>query len=190
MDYRDGSESWERSIMTELLSRLREEFRVRTDVAGTLVSGISMGGMGSLRLAFKYPDRFGAVAALEPAIEPVFAYDEIEPMDRTNRAEEVYGEIFGDPVDRDYWQANHPPYIARESVQTLIDSGLQIYIEVGDEDRFNLFRGGEVLHRLLFDAGVKHEYRLVRGADHVGASIPPRLSDALGFIGRVLRGGF
>lgn len=41
----------------------------------------------------------------------------------------------------------------------------------------------EFLHRVLFDAGVAHEHRLVRGAEHVGPSLAPRLADALGFIG-------
>ncbi len=188
MDFRDGSERWETFIMAELLPELRRRFRVRPDAAGTVISGISMGGMGSLRLAFKHPDRFAAVAALEPAIEPAFAYDEIEPADRAYRPDELYERIFGDPVDREYWRANHPLYIARENAGTLKRSGLQIYLEVGDQDRLNLFRGAEMLHRLLFDAGVKHEYRLVRGADHTGTSIPGRVLNALGFIDRVLRG--
>ncbi len=175
--------------MTEVLPKLREEFRVRTDAAGTLVSGYSMGGIGSLRLAFKYPDQFVAVAALAPAIEPAFAFDDIEPPDRFN-SDSSNKKIFGDPVDREYWQINHPPYIARENLETLTESGLQIYLEVGDQDQYGLFRGTEVLHRILFDAGVKHEYRLVTGADHADASYRERLTNLLGFIGRVLRGGF
>lgn len=190
MDYRDGSQKWESLILTELLPKLRSEFRIRTAAAGTLVSGISMGGMGSLRLAFKHPGKFGAVVALEPAVEPAFAFDEIEPLDRAYRDGGIYEEIFGNPVDHDFWQANHPLCVARENLQTLVESGLQIYFEVGDEDRLGLYRGGEVMHRMLFDAGVKHEFRLVRGADHSGESIPERVANALGFIGRVLKGGF
>jgi S-formylglutathione hydrolase len=39
---------------------------------------------------------------------------------------------------------------------------------------------------VLFDKGLSHEYRLVRGAEHVGPSIAPRFLDALTFLGRVL----
>jgi len=190
MDYRDGSQKWESFILTELLPELRKKYNIKTDSAGTFIMGISMGGMGALRMAFKHPSLFAAVAALEPAIEPAFSYDEIDPIDRTYRAEELYQEFFGNPVDRGYWQLNHPPYIARENMSELRESGLQIYIEVGNEDRLNLFRGAETLHRLLYDGGLKHEYRVVHGADHVGESIPPRLLNALGFIGRILKGGF
>ena len=44
----------------------------------------------------------------------------------------------------------------------------------------------EFVHRVLFDAGISHEYRLVKGADHVGASLAPRSLDAFAFIGRQL----
>ncbi len=187
LDYRDGSQMWETFVMTELLPSVREQYRVDVDGAGTIVAGYSMGGMGALRLAFKHPRQFRAVAALAPAIEPVFSFDDIQASDRSHRPDSVYWERFGNPVDRDYWQANHPLSIARERLAVIGTSGLQIYLEVGDLDRLNLFRGTELLHRLLYDGGVKHEYRLVRGADHIGESVPARLRNALGFIGRVLR---
>ena len=38
----------------------------------------------------------------------------------------------------------------------------------------------------LFDGGIRHEYRLVRGADHTGATAPGRMRDALGFLARVI----
>jgi len=187
MDFRDGSERWETFIMTELIPRLRAEYALGTDARSTVVTGLSMGGMGSLRLAFKYPDTFGAVAALAPGIEPAFRFEDIEPIDRTYRSTEDYERYFGKPVDESYWEANHPLSIARARTDALTASRLQIYVEVGDLDGFGLFRGSEALHRLLFDAGVKHEYRLVRGADHVG-EFRSRLVNALGFIGRFLKG--
>jgi S-formylglutathione hydrolase len=51
---------------------------------------------------------------------------------------------------------------------------------------FFLHHGTEFVHRILFDNGISHEYRLVRGAEHVGPSIAPRFLDAMGFFGRVL----
>ena len=116
MDYYDGSQKWETFIMTELLDHLRKQYRVGVGAANTLVGGLSMGGMGALRLAFKYPSQFGAVAALAPAIEPAFSFDEIDPSDRSYRRDAVYWEKFGKPVDRQYWRDNHPPLLSRRTI--------------------------------------------------------------------------
>ncbi|WP_296594872.1 alpha/beta hydrolase-fold protein [Phenylobacterium sp.] len=182
MDYRDGSERWESFIVRDLLPHLRATLPVAQSRERTFVGGWSMGGLGSLRLAFKHPEIFGAVAAVEPAVEPALAWSEVGPRVKFWRSDEIYESLFGAPVDAAYWAENNPATIARRDPRRLIDLG--VYIEVGDQDMLYLNEGVEFLHRVLFDAGIAHEYRLVRGADHVGPSLGPRLTDALGFIGR------
>lgn len=182
MDYRDGSERWETFIITDLLSTLRKELNVSTDREGTFVAGWSMGGLGSLRLAFKHPGLFGAVAAVEPAVEPALTWNEIGPRVRFWRPKEFIATIFGAPIDESYWATNNPATIAKLDPARLLD--LCIYLEVGDQDMLYLHEGVEFLHRTLFDAGIGHDYRLVHGAEHVGPSLEPRIGDALAFIGR------
>ena len=182
MDYKDGSQRWETFIISELLAHLRKSLDVSTERRTTFVGGWSMGGLGSLRLAFKHPEIFGAVAALEPAIEPALLWSEIGPRVRFWRSEEVVREMFGSPIDTGYWEANNPATIAKRDPTRLLDLG--IYLDVGDQDMLYLHEGTEFLHRILFDAGIGHEYRLVHGADHVGPSLVPRLADAFEFIGR------
>lgn len=187
MDYRDGTEKWETLLLKELLPLLQSKYHLRQDREGRFIGGYSMGGMGSLRIVFKHPDRFAAVAAIAPAIEPVFRFDAIHPFDRAYRNNGIYETVYGDPVDQAYWQANHPPAIARDRIQVLADSGLKIYFEVGDADSLGLYRGGEFLHRLLLKGNVRHEYRLVHGADHEDNTLPARLADAVRFLGRTLQ---
>ncbi|MBO9543811.1 alpha/beta hydrolase-fold protein [Caulobacter sp.] len=182
MDYRDGSERWETFVVSELLAHLRAAFAVSLERKHTFVGGWSMGGLGSLRLAFKHPDLFAAVAALEPAVEPVLSWQAIGPRVKFWRSDEIYQHIFGAPVDTAFWAANNPATIAQRDPRRLIDLG--VYLDVGDQDLLYLNHGVEFLHRVLFDAGVAHEYRLVQGGEHVGPSLSPRLYDALGFIGR------
>lgn len=182
MDFRDGSELWETFILSELLPHLRRTLNVSEGRQATFIGGWSMGGLGSLRLAFKHPELFGAVAAVEPAVEPVLTWNDIGPQVKFWRSDDVYSTIFGSPVDVVYWSANNPASIAAQNPDRLID--LNIYLEVGDQDMLYLSQGVEFLHRILFDAGIGHEYRLVRGADHVGPSLEPRLLDAMSFIGR------
>jgi S-formylglutathione hydrolase len=77
MNFRDGSQRWEDFVMKDLLPYMRKNFNVVQGRGGTFITGFSMGGMGSLRMAVKYPEVFQAVASQEPAIEPALAYDDI-----------------------------------------------------------------------------------------------------------------
>jgi S-formylglutathione hydrolase len=182
MDYKDGSQKWETFILRELLPHLRRTLHVSDERRLTFCGGYSMGGLGSLRLAFKHPDVFGAVAALEPAIEPALSWKDVGPYVKFWRSDAVVEQIFGSPVDLGFWAANNPASIAKRDPSRLL--GLGIYFDVGDQDMLYLDEGAEFLHRILFDAAIGHEFRLVRGADHVGPSLEPRLYEALGFIGR------
>ncbi len=184
MDYKDGSQKWEQFIVNDLLGHMRKDYNVAKGREGTLITGISMGGMGSLRIAFKHPDKFQAVASMEPGIEPALAYKDIQLRDRFWRDQSLFETIYGKPVDEAYWAANNPATIAKTNPERLV--GLGIYLEAGDQDMFFLHHGTEFVHRILFDAGISHEYRLVRGAEHVGPSILARFTNALDFFGRVL----
>ncbi len=182
MDFRDGSQRWESFIVSDLLPHLRRTLAVSEERQHTFVGGYSMGGLGSLRLAFKHPDIFGAVASLEPAIAPVLSWSEVGPRTKFWRPEDFIETIFGSPIDLEFWAANNPATMALRDPNRLLDVG--IYLEVGDQDMLYLHEGTEFLHRILFDAGVGHEYRLVHGAEHVGPSLEARIADAIGFIGR------
>jgi S-formylglutathione hydrolase len=73
MNFRDGSQKWEDFVMKDLLPYMRKNFNVVQGREGTFITGMSMGGMGSLRMAVKYPEVFQAVASQEPAVEPALA---------------------------------------------------------------------------------------------------------------------
>jgi S-formylglutathione hydrolase len=181
MNLRDGSERWEDALIGPFLEGMRRAHGARDT---TLICGSSTGGTGALRLAFKHPDVFTAVAALEPSLAPALDYADIEPRDRFWHRPGLVEHVCGSPIDAAYWRANHPTAIAHDDPQRLRD--LAIYLECGDEDSFGFYRGAELLHRILFDRGIRHEYRLVRGADHVGATLPGRFLDALRFLANVL----
>ncbi|MHA6316616.1 alpha/beta hydrolase [Altererythrobacter sp. CAU 1778] len=182
MDFRDGSQRWEKMIVDDLLPHLRETLNVSPEASTTCITGISMGGLGALRIAFKHPHLFAAVAALEPAIEPALAWANVGKRVHFWRPESVLKPIFGDPIDELFWQDNNPANIASRDPARL--EQLAIYLEVGDQDLLHLYDGAEFLHRILFDARLAHEYRLVHGADHVGPSLFPRVLDALKFLER------
>jgi S-formylglutathione hydrolase len=186
MDFKNGSERWETFIIGQFLDHLRENYKVSKDPKKTFVSGLSMGGEGSLRIALKHPGKFGAVAALEPAIMPVLKFSEVRPKHHFYRGDDVLERAFGNPIDTAYWEANNPAAIVAANPEKIRSSGLEIYLECGDEDAFWLYEGAEFLHQILWDNRIRHEYHLVRAADHLGPSLAPRLAEALKFVARVL----
>lgn len=183
MDSYDGKDRWETFIMTEFLPHLRAKYRVSADRETTMVTGISMGGFGSLRLGFKYPETFGAVAAMEPGAWPGLTWDEVPDRNKIRSAESIAA-LFGDPFDDTKFNRENPASIVASDPARLVDSA--IYIEVGDEDGFGFMEGVDYLHRLLWRHRLRHEYRLVRWADHVGSSITERSRDRFRFVARYL----
>ena len=63
---------------------------------------------------------------------------------------------------------------------------LAICIEAGDDDFINVHDGAEFLHRVLWDLDISHEYRLTRGADHVGPTLIPRMREMYVWLASVL----
>lgn len=184
MNYKDKSELWEDFVTGPFLEHLRKTYPVSTDPKRTFLTGISMGGMGSLRMAFRYPEKFGAVAALESGIEPILAFSDMQPKHRFWRGDDLMEKAYGKPVDEAYWAANNPATMAVTHRDKIVESGLQIYIEAGDEDQFWLYEGTEFLHQILWNNRIKHEYHLVRGGDHVGPSLGQRTEEAVKFLFR------
>jgi len=185
MDEKSGNAKWESFMMKEFLPHVQRSYPVLASREATIVTGISMGGGGSARFAFKYPDVFGAVAIMEPAIWPGVTWDEV-PRRHKFRQPERLAALFGEPFDESYWRANNPASIVADNAARIRDSGLEIYLECGDQDAFGLHEGTEYLHRVLWDNRIEHEYRLVRWADHVGSSVPDRSLNRFRFIARYL----
>lgn len=185
MDFKDGSEMWETFILKEFIPHLRSTLKVRKDPAGLFVSGGSMGGMGATRLAFREPEMFAAVAALFPGIEPILAFKDMQPRHRFWRGDELFERTYGKPVDEAFWARNNPATIAAQNAERLRNSGLGIYLEAGDEDVYLLHEGTEFLHRVLFDHGIRHEYRLLQWEDH-GTSYTARNLAILEFFGKIM----
>jgi len=183
MDYQNGKEKWESFLVKEFIPYLISKLPL--DKEKIILSGISMGGLGSLRLGFKYPNSFQAIVAFEPAIEPALEWKDVEREDKYYRSSDFLEKIFGSPFDVNYWKINNPMNILKENSANIKKSGIKIYIDVGTEDLFGLYRGAEFLHQLLLNQNIKHEYRIVYGADHVGPSLEERFIVGFSFLNRI-----
>lgn len=170
--------SWEEFIADELPRAMAERYGTRTDREGLAVAGISMGGYGALKSAFRSPDRFVAVGAMEPSVEPTLTSLPNHKRNTWTRGPAPSLDV-----------ADNPARLAHDNAAAIRASGIAIYLEAGDEDYLNLHDGTEFVHRVLWDHDVRHEYHLVRWADHVGASMRPRFGEMMAFIAAALAGG-
>jgi S-formylglutathione hydrolase len=185
-DHPDGSAHWESFISEFFLAHIRKSYPVRSDRDGTVITGVSMGGYGSLKIAFRHPERFLAVAAMEPALEPA-----LRAADRGARNSFFYPDDFPSELTLpssapEVWQANQPSVRARANADAIRESGLAVYLEVGDDDGLLLHDGTEFLHRVLWDLDISHEYHLVRNGDHLGPSLPSRIVETFSWLGAAL----
>ena len=186
IDWKDGSQKWESFIIGELIPHLRKSFKVIPDREGTVLAGASAGGQGTLRIALRNPEVFIAAAAMEPGFPPAVSFTKFDPDGYAAGASGFLTPRFGNPVDTDYFDARHPPSIVVQNADRIRKSGIQLRIEAGDEDANLTWLSAELVHRLLFDAAIPHEYYIERGAAHVGRSMPRRIRHSLDFLERAL----
>ena len=183
LDSHDGKERWESFVIEEFLPHIRANYAVSRDRKTTMVTGGSMGGFGSLRLGFKYPEVFGAVAAMQPGAWPGLTWDEVPDRNKIRPSDRI-AYLFGDPFDHERFQRENPASIVETDPSRLRDSA--IYVEVGDQDGFGFVEGVEYMHRLLWRHRIPHEFRLVRWGDHGGSTVMERSRDRFRFLARYL----
>lgn len=179
MSYYHG---WEPFVFDQFLPHLRDTCRTTS----TVMFGMSMGGYGALKFAFERPTEFAAVAAMQPILEPALNESEVGARNRIHHIAGGPEELIGPSRDAHSVEANNPANRARTNPDAIRDSKMAIYLEAGDDDLVNAHDGVEFLHRTLWDLDIAHEYHVLRGADHVGATIRPRMRAAYEWLGRAL----
>ena len=150
-----------------MLAYVRNTYNDKQDPAGTAIGGSSFSGQGVLRIAFRHPIIFATAASVAPGFPAVLKLEDWDISYFPTEVMSHHGARFRNPVDRACWRSTHPPTMVIDHAGELRESGLQLLLEVGDEDANGNFGSAELLHRLLFDAAIEHDYHLHRGAAHV-----------------------
>lgn len=151
---------YEDAIVKDLISHIEKTYRV---MAGQrAIQGISMGGFGALMIAFKHPEMFSSVTAHSAAL-----FVELPKPAGTDRRSQfmsrLIGNIFGDPPDEDFFQANNPIRLAETNAANIKKSGLKIYFDVGDQDRYGFQESNKILDEKLTAAKIPHEFHIFPG---------------------------
>jgi len=179
----DSGVCWE-SFLADFISHLRATGHAHG--AAAAITGISMGGYGALKMAFARPELFRLVAAMNPMLEPGYRDSDVGARNRLHHGAGGPQRLIGARRDPVLFASNHPANRARANAEKIRESGLAVFLEVGDEDFVNAHDGTEFLHRVLWELDLSHEYHLVRGGDHGGPTLRPRMRAMFEWVSAVL----
>src|ERR1700675_3552894 len=108
----DGKRRYEDFFLQEFMPGVEKRYRAQAGRGSRGIAGISMGGYGALHIAFRHPQLFAAVAAHSAAIierPPVMQSGASRSLGRL----QLFGDVFGSPIDRVFWDRNSPLVLAR-----------------------------------------------------------------------------
>lgn len=179
----ERSGNYEDLVMRDLFTHMEENYRVSDRREHRAIMGISIGGFGAMRFAFKRPDLFGAVAAHSSAVPPA------DPDDMPERYQRMASRlgldpVLGNPIDAERWAKEIPAAMVAGMKPETLD-GLRIYFDVGTNDRYRMAGPNQTFHESLEEAGIDHTFQLLEGGGHSWGSGFPReaLEASLKFVG-------
>ena len=166
---KNGHVRYEDFFIRNFIPQMERHFRLLGGREARAIGGVSMGGYGALRFAFKYPQLFVAVIAHMPALLPQL------PRGSSQAGLAPYlGSAFGHPLDEAYWKANTPFVFA----QTANLHGLKIYFDCGDQDDFGFDAGTREMDKLLTARHIPHSAHIYPGR-HNWEFVAQHLEDSL-----------
>jgi S-formylglutathione hydrolase FrmB len=155
----DGKVRYEDFLRKEFMPQTEKKYRADGKRAARGITGVSMGGYGALRLAFKYPNEFAAVSAQMPALITSLPENLSGGPGSPSGA---IGEVFGSPINRAYFSRNNVfTFVENDSPADL--KRLRIYFDVGNNDDYGFENSSEQLHKLLDSRGVPNEFHIYPG---------------------------
>ena len=150
-------EKWESYIISELVPEVDKSFRTVSSRDKRAIAGLSMGGYGSLKYGFKYPDKFVLVGSFSGALGAASYSEKTIPGVIGRTIDGIFG-----PVGSDTRKSNDIFEIVRSITPEKTKALPFIYLDCGTEDF--LFQNNRDFVSLLIEKKVPHEYRQLPGA--------------------------
>jgi S-formylglutathione hydrolase FrmB len=151
----DGQDSWywdspidpkmqfETFMTTELVPYIDSHYRTLADSAHRAITGLSMGGHGSLWLGFRHPNLFGSCGSMSGGVD-------IVPFPEKWKMKERLGD---EATNMDVWRSHSVAGL----VPTLKNIGQNVIFDCGTEDEYFVKVNAE-LHQALLKQGIPHDY--------------------------------
>ena len=157
----DGKLRYEDFFIREFLPFIERKYHVRAERSARGLLGVSMGGYGAMRFAFKYPQLFGSVSTHMAALR------ESRPPELGGTVQgTLSATIFGEPFNEAYYKEQSPFTLARKAPLAKLKS-TAIYFDCGKDDNYGFAVGNEAMDKLLISRGVAHEAHIDPGAHSV-----------------------
>ncbi|MEW6126532.1 MAG: alpha/beta hydrolase family protein [Acidobacteriota bacterium] len=157
-----NGEQYEDAIIKDLVPYVEKTYRAVGTRDARAIQGISMGGFGALVLAFKHPEIFSSVTAHCAAI--FSELPDVSGADRYSQfRRQLVGKIFGDPPDAEFFKANNPTDVATSNAASIKKTGLKIYFDVGEQDRYQFAAPNKTFDEHLTKLGIAHKFNLFQG---------------------------
>lgn len=180
MNSYDGKERYEDFFVKEFMPSIEKTYRIKAEKKYRGIAGLSMGGFGTLNFSIKYPELFAAAAPLSAAV-----FDDAAMVAMQDKNYEfTFGQLFGrglkgnERLNKAWYDNSILKLVETKSTEDL--KKVNYWIDCGDDDF--LTKGNCLLHILLTDKHVPHEFRVRDGA-HTWTYWRTGIVDALKFIG-------
>lgn len=179
-------------IATDLVQQLETKYRLKAERSQRALMGVSMGGMGAMKIAMHHPDVFGTVAVHSAAIlplDPAELPEQYRGMVQRQIERGGLDKVLGNPIDKAKWQEQMP--LGLVSTKKAEDwKGLNIYFDAGTDDRYGFCPPNEMLAKAMSEKGMKHLFRKVEGGGHAWSSPSMKecLAISLQFVGAAFAG--
>ena len=162
---RDGKTPYSDFFVREFIPFIERTYRVHSERAARGITGFSMGGYGALRMAFAHPELFSSVSAHSAAVMREPPQGVSAGASSGNLVAQLLANVFGNPIDRNFWDRNSPFVLARKNAASLLK--MKIYFDCGTEDSYGFYRGAYELHEALNSLKIPHEFHLYPGGHNV-----------------------
>lgn len=174
----DQGSKFETYIINEVIPFIDSKYRTVKDKKGRVITGLSMGGFGSLYLSTKHPDLFAAAGSMSGALDPNMTTWKLTP-DRFDGLTKQLDKILG-PMTPD----SYLPYSVVNMADQIRRNGLPLVIDIGVDDF--LLEPNRELHRRLVYNHTAHDYT-ERPGGHTWEFWQTALPSHLLFFSKVLK---
>ena len=147
-----GEYQYEDYFIKELIPHIEKSYRIRAEKRFRSISGLSMGGFGSLLYALHHPELFNSCYAMSAAVRTDEQINQMALPEFQRRYKSALGDIKeSDRRITDFWNQNSILFLMKNLPENQKKS-IRFFLDCGDDDT-SLYTGNSLLHNLMREIG-------------------------------------